>query len=61
MMFRDVRAPYRGVQYRHTLQQSLDEFEAILESDFLSYIPPSVISSMKRVIARKRGNSALHD
>jgi len=60
-MYREIATSNRRTLYRHDTQQALDELEAILESDFLSYIPPSVVAGMKRVIARRRSRSALHD
>jgi len=49
----DLGAHRKPRQHYFDTKSQLKEFEAILESDFLSYLHPSVVASMKSLIARQ--------
>jgi len=53
-MYRELREAGSGTWYSREAKEEFDELESILESDFLSYLHPNVVASMKRLIARHR-------
>ena len=57
----NVNVGTKGYASRSNLEarRRLDELELILESDYLSYLHPRVVASMKRLIARQRSLDSL--
>lgn len=50
----DWRTQQKPDHLLYDAKSGLDELESVLDSDFMNYLHPSVVASMKRLIARKR-------
>lgn len=50
----DWRQQQKPDHFLYNAQSGLDELESVLDSEFMNYLHPHVIASMKRLIAKKR-------
>ena len=50
----DWRQQQKTDNFLYNAKSGLDELESVIDSDFMNYLHPNVVASMKRLIAKKR-------
>jgi len=60
-VYHQLNSPKNSHMMHWHAQNCLDEFEALLDSEYLGYLDPELVNNMKHIIQTRRGEHALHD